>query len=413
VTLRIDELDRSVVPDVVRLIEDVSATLPLIRRSVEIGRPNHPTPAIIQALGEAFLDDTPGGRKSKLTRSPNWAPIVDSWNLELMGGAVRLSYLVFSVVLGRKGLRELFGGRDGYQMSACLRWLVLHGMKEHQLLPYLSRGFARQLRRSSMVIKGRRLSPLQACIIGERTEVLVHFLSEPAESFEAYFDDWLLSVGVRDHWLAWVLTATETMRLLQRDPSGAAIGALHPPASTATPTDLKFPDGALDLGAHRPDSGNDLPVGYRAFGPDYGTFLDLDDPIAAARAFNTGTIRPGLRSGLEIVTTRATIALPNASRSGILVILTLDIPDSIASEYWVRLRAWDHPWSPSFVSVLSAAAFKNQPVLIPLVRHGVVPQLEIAFSKPGMDPGAQPAFLHGYAVVKALHVWFMPDDSGG
>ena len=321
------------------------------------------------------------------------------------GGAVRLSYLLTALVLARPGLRALFLGPDGFDGSACLRWLVLHGVGEMDLWPYLSEGFVRGLRAPTLLVEGRRLSPLQAIVMAERPDVLAAFRREPdARQFAAFFADWLLGRGVADYGHAWLLTRRRGCPQPCHDPSGTWTGALPPEA--AGEDAAAFADGPVDPPSAASQARAAGRPRYRLYGPDYPCgFLDMAEPEAALSAVTAGECRPALRGGLDLLSPFIELRLPDGRDATALIRLDLGVPEPLRPLLSLRLRVRDGLDALRFERHLPAAALAAGPLVIPVVLHGLSPRLELAFALGGRPPAPGADIATTFAVLRNLCVW--------
>jgi hypothetical protein len=313
-----------------------------------------------------------------------------------------------ALVLGRPGLRAHFLGPGGFDWTGCLRWLVLHGVREAHLWPYLSEGFVRELRAPTLLIGGKRLSVLQAIAMAERPDVLEAFRAEPtASGFARFFTEWFLRRGTADYEHAWLMSGTEVDRKMRDDPSGAWTGAAPPEqAGDALPGHDSFPDrpfeppgpAALDRAAGR--------ALYRQFGPSYPcAFLDMADPDAALSAVVAGDARPGLRGGLDLVSPFIELRLPDTRQANVMLRLDLAVPERLRDELFVRVRVRDEFGPSGFSRRYSAHAASAQPLVIPLAPRQMALRLEISFALAGGGAESLRDFAATFATLRSLHVW--------
>ena len=403
--IHIDNIDHAPVSDLKRLVEDLSSTLPLFNDCLRNARPMHPTAAVLQELGEALVDTRPSSLPALTQKWPGLANIVDSWNISAMSDTVKLSYVLVAVILGRADLRTLFCVDNIVKVDQCLRWLILHGVREQSLLPFLSQSFIKQIRAPSYPLRGRSVSPLQACSLAERAELRDVFLSESEDVFQASFAKWLLGTSVQDYGLAWLLTQGEILASLKADPSGAQLGSPSDGQAELPPDGCTFPDTISSAEIANPSLRSRAREAYHSFGDAYPcSQLNLSDPARAARAFGIGEFRSAARGGLEILSPESCLILPNRTGGGILVSLNLLIPDILAEKLWIRLRGRAQPWMVSFERVMRAKALGGKPMLIPLAERATAPTLEIAFAIEGQtSPTVDYALT--YAVLREVFVW--------
>jgi hypothetical protein len=404
--LQVDSLEAK--PDIARLIEDLSATIPLYRAVARAGRVVHPSTALLQLLGEAFLDHGPLDQSQVVQRAGGFPTIVDTFLVSAFDGSVRLSYFLMALVLGRPGLRAHFLRHGAYDWTGCLRWLVLHGVREAHLWPYLSEGFVRELRAPSLLVEGKRLSVLQAIAMAERPDVLAAFRAETSPTrFARFFTDWFLRRGSADYEHAWLMSGSEVDRKMRQDPSGAWTGAAPPePEDGSLPDHDFFPNEPLD-----PPSPTALAraagrAQYRHFGPNYPcAYLDVSDPNAALTAVAGGDARAGLRGGLDLVSPYVELRLPDTRQSNVMLRLDLAVPERLRDELFVRIRVRDAFGPSGFSRRFSGHAISARPLVIPLVLRQMALRLEISFALAGRGAGSLRDLGFTFATLRSLHVW--------
>lgn len=400
-TLQIESLDRPQPADVARLIEDFASTLPLYADAARRDRPLAPSNAILQVLGEAFLDAAALGTPAAMRSYGGFDKLVDSWLVPTMAGTVQLSYVLQAAVLGRASLRDLFCVDGRYDLDACLRWLVLHGIRELRLQPFLSRQFVAALRAPTLLVRGQRISPLQSCIMAERPDTLEAFQASAPGPFQSFFARWFLDHAVGDYAHTWLMTDAQLRQSLQEQPSGERLGL---PMGHTPPDGLGFPDSNPDPKTPQTPSRTPARADFRSFGADYPcAYLDLTDQAAVERTTMSGQVRPGVQGGVELLSPVTALRLPSAANGAMLAHLELQVPN--AEGLWVRLRGWDHPWSNQFEHVLPATVLNAGMVTLPFTDHGPTPRLDIAFARPGATAPARPDYLPTYAVLRSLRVW--------
>jgi hypothetical protein len=300
-----------------------------------------------------------------------------------------------ALVLGRPDLRTHFHVRGRTNWDAALRWLILHGVRELELWPFFSGQFVNQLRAATVLMRGRRISPLMASVLAERPDVAALWRECAADRLAALFADWFIGNGVREYGLDWLLTGREVAQVI-------ALAAQLP--ATPAAEGLLFPDGpsappAAALLARSPT----LPH-YRSFGADYPcAFLDIEAPANAIRAISAGEVRPGLRGGLELLSRYTAIALPHARGAAMLVLLDFAGSAVAPRGTWVRLRIRDEQDAPCCERTLPAAALAEGRLTLRLLSTGLRLRLEIAFARPGVPPAADDPSTQ--AVLRSLCVW--------
>jgi hypothetical protein len=410
--LQIDTLEGQ--PDTARLIEDLSATLPLYRSGAAAGRVVQPSTAVLQMLGEGFLDQGPLGTAQVVQRAPGFPAIVDSFLAPVFGGSVRLSYFLMALVLGRPGLRNHFLHHGQFDWTGCLRWLVLHGVREMHLWPYLSDGFVCELRAPSLLVEGKHLSPLQAIVMAERPDVLAAFREQASpEQFAAFFSAWFLRRGAADYEHAWLMSAAEVRAKVRQDPGGAWTGAVAAEASADDAPLAErggFPDGPVDPSPPASLARAAARATYRHYGTHYPcAFLDLSDANAPLGAIVTGEARAGLRGGVELLSPFIEVRLPDTRRSTVLLRIEIAVPEPLRDDIAVRLRARNALGPVGFVRHFTGRALARGPVTIPLILHDLSERLEISFSIGGRAPAPGREVVTALAILRSLQVWQILD----
>ncbi len=406
--LQIDTLEGR--PDLARLIEDLSATLPLYRSVARSMRQVHPSTALLQVLGEGYLDRGPLELAQVVRRASGFAAIVDSFLVPVCGGTVRLSYFLMALILGRPDLREHFLHRGQFDWTGALRWLVLHGVHEMHLWPYLSAAFVQDLRTPSLLVAGKRISPLQSLVMAERGEVRQAFLA-PADpsSFGAFFGDWFLRKGVPGYAHSWLMSPDEVARKMRQDPTGAWTGAAAAAAANDEanqPDDVAFHDGPTEHPSAASLARAAGRVHYRTYASTYPcAFLDLIDPTSALNAVVTGEARTALRGGIEMLSPFVEVRLPDTRQATTMLRLELAVPDALQDRLSVRLRVRNAVGDVAFSRRVGGRAISAEPVVIPLILRDLSPRLELSFALDGRPPAAGRDVAITFAVLRSLHVW--------
>ena len=413
--LQIDTLDST--PDIGRLIEDLSATVPLYRAIAQTGRAAHPSTAQLQLLGEAYLDHGSPDLSLAVQRADGFPAIVDTFLVPVFAGSVRISYFLMALILGRPGLRQHFLHHGEFDWAGCLRWLVLHGVREMHLWPYLSRGFVREIRAPSLLVEGKRLSVLQSITMAERPDVLAKFRAEPSPAmFSRFFAEWFLRRGVTDYEQGWLMTDHEVALQMRQDPSGAWTGAAPPTDESGAnlPDDSVFPNEPVD-----PPSPASLAraagrARSRQFGPGYPcAFLDMSDPNAGLGAVVAGEARAGLRGGVDLISPFVEVRLPDTRQATVLLRIDLVVPEPLRDALFVRLRVRDAMGPLGAARRFSARALDGKPLIIPLVLRQMAARLEISFVLPGRPAGSARDLGLTLATLRSLHVWQVVADDDG
>jgi hypothetical protein len=323
---------------------------------------------------------------------------------------VRLSYFLMALVLGRPGLRAHFLQHGAYDWSGCLRWLVLHGVREMQLWPFLSESFVRELRAPSLLVEGKHLSPLQAIVMAERPDVLAAFRNQASpEDFAAFFTEWFLRRGVADYEHAWLMSTDEVAYKVRNDPGGGWTGTAATRAAEAeaqAPDPESFPNSVPDPPTPASLARANGRAQYRMYGRHYPcAFLDMSDPNTAISAVMTGEARPALRNGLELLSSFVELRLPDGRDSTAIIKLELAVPEPLRHEISVRLRVRDGLGPVRFERRLSAEAVSAGPLIIPVILRDLTPRLEIAFALGGRPPQGGRDIALTFAVLRSLQVW--------
>ena len=413
--LQIDSLDST--PDIGRLIEDLSATVPLYRSVARTGRSMHPSTALLQLLGEAYLDHGPHDLSQVVQRTDGFPAIVDTFLVPVFAGSVHISYFLMALILGRPGLRQHFLHHGEFDWTGCLRWLVLHGVREMHLWPYMSQDFVREIRAPSLLVEGKRLSVLQAVAMAERPDVLEKFRAEPSPAgFSRFFTEWFLQRGVPDYEQGWLMSGSEVAFQMRQDPSGAWTGAAPPLDETEAnlPDDSAFPNAPVEPPSPASLARATGRAQSRQFGPGYPcVFLDMSDPNAGLSAVVAGEARAGLRGGVDLISPFVEVRLPDTRQTTALMRVELVVPEPLREELFVRLRVRDAMGPLGFARRFSARVLGGKPLIIPLVLRQMAVHLEISFALAGRPAGSARDLGITFATLRSLHVWqVIADDDG-
>jgi hypothetical protein len=410
--LQIDTLEGR--PDVARLIEDLSATMPLYRSVAKTMRVVHPSTAMLQLLGEGYLDRSPLELSQTVRRAGGFPALVDSFVMPVCGGSVRLSYFLMAIVLGQPDLRIHYLDRGTFDWDGALRWLVLHGVREMHLWPYLSAGFVRDLRSPRLLADGKRLTPLQAMTMAEQPDVREAFRAEhsaqdSASPFRQFFDDWFMRQGVAGYAHAWMMSADEVVRKMRQDPTGAWTGAA---AAAAANDEDNQPDHAAFLDRPTdPPSAASLAratgrANYRMYGSQYPcAFLDISDERAALSAIVSGEARSAPGGGVEFLSPFIEVRLPDTRQPTAMLRLELAVPHALQDRLSVRLRVCDSVGTIGFSRRYSGRAIGAEPVVIPLLLRDLSPRLEVAFAFGGRPPATGRDAAIAFATLRSLQFW--------
>lgn len=390
--VRVDLLDQSAA-NPARLIEDLAATLPLLHESGSRNRPLHPSLATLEELGSAFLRQPHGLAFTGLCRLPGFKEVVDSWLYPVLFDTARLSYLLVGVIVGRPDLRGVFVREGQWDWPAAVRWLVLHGIRELKLLPYLSSRFVDELRAHSIFLADRLVSPLEYCVLGERPDVRYAFENEPAAAFHDYFDQWLITSGVKDYNLSWLLTEREHRRFQERH--NAFMGGVTDGRPIADWRErITFGPANEAAAPHRAQASRS---GYRSFGTDYPfLFLDLSDRDVIANAF-AGSVRPVGDSGVEIEPGHFAVQLAVSRYASMRIYLDLVVPETYREGLWIKFEIEDH-----LERVISAASLTGEMVTIPVTFWKPAMRLHLSFAR---DTDRSGGFSGSTALLRSFGVW--------
>jgi hypothetical protein len=180
-------------PDLRRLVEDLSATLPLFAERHAAGRSVLPSGALLAALGQAYLNA--GGQLAAFApaREPGFSALTEAWYWPTGVGDVYLSYFLAGVVLARRDVCERFRAADDPQAidwPRCLQWLLLHGASELQLAAFFHKGFVAALQADSVVQRGLPMTPLEFLVWQERPEWLAEAGGLSREALRAIVARW-------------------------------------------------------------------------------------------------------------------------------------------------------------------------------------------------------------------------------
>jgi hypothetical protein len=392
VPLRIDLLDRSP-PHTPRLIEDLAATVPLFRDRRKRGKPIHPSFATLRRLGTAYLNDEPRLVYAGVPQLPGFQEVVDAWEFPILFDSVHLSYFLMAVVLARPDLETLFTREGEWDWNAVLRWLLLHGIRELRLWPYLTEHFIEELRARSIPMQGHTVTPLEYCIISERPDLLAAFHTSPA-AFPDFFRNWLISTGVVDYQLYWLFSDVELRRSAERLPigfSGIAGERIAPPG---------------DVGFSKPAStgggGAKWPVPKYASLNDQHPYLylDLSQPTSSTGVIVAGVARPGLKQGLELASPCISLALPATKHAALVAMLDLSVPAVWRNSLWIKLEISDQ-----YLNVFPASACTGDLLTLPIKARKAGLKIDVSFALQGVANEDLDNFTIPYALLLSLGIW--------
>jgi hypothetical protein len=315
-----------------------------------------------------------------------------------------------ALILGRPDLRAHFQRGGQLDWTAALRWLVLHGVREMHLWPYLSGVFVQELRTKSLLVDDRRLSPLQAIVMAEQPEVRDVFRAPGSPiRFAQFFDEWFLRHGIAGYSHAWLMSTDEVVRKMRQDPTGAWTGAAA--AAAANNEDTQPDHTAFHDGPTEPPSPASLAratgrVHYRMFGNGYPcAFLDMVDGAAALSAIVAGEARAALRSGIELLSPFIEVRLPDTRHAAAMLRLEVSVPEALQDRLSVRLRVRDAVGQMGFTRRYAGRTIGAEPIVIPLMLRDLSPRLEISFAFGGRPPATGRETAIAFATLRSLQVW--------
>lgn len=326
------------VPNVDRLVEDLSATLPLYAEAAARHRPVHPTPAALGVLGARLISDDPEDVRAHRLRSQPWElkAIAAADLLRAMRGEVRLSYLLGAVACARRDLDGLFNPQGLWRWDAVLTWLVLHGIEEHRLWPFVSQDLVSQLLRPSLPAPGGRVSPLQSCVLQHDVRFRASCPQPGSAEFQKAFGIWMSEHGEPGHQLFWLRSrrhfAGQTSLL-----KGKTNGSPVPPTEVQWPSIARDDASPGTAGPHpRPET---CRPAFRTLGEEFPCLVL--DPLHASQADTSlwiGNVRLAQsRTGVEFLSRSVGLRFPTAWLPRSVVLLSLDIPEAARAGCWVRL----------------------------------------------------------------------------
>lgn len=223
-----------------RLIEDMAKTLAVFIETEEIARPLYPSNAALGELGRLFLA---GELSADIANDPDMRRIVQAWHYPVFSGAVRMSYFLMSIVIACRPCWET-GADAQLDLDQGVRWLLLEGVHQLRLWPFLAKALIRQLRTPAIHIGGTVVSPLEWCALFESRDRF------PRSQDSRRFTEWLLSVRSDGRSFFWA-HSMEELRAQLLTPSRLQIGCgdLAPSAFLRKPepdpqiiSDYVYPD---------------------------------------------------------------------------------------------------------------------------------------------------------------------------
>ena len=317
-------------PNVDRLVEDLCATLPLLDEQRRLARPIAPMLPALALLGRCWLSDDPDdAQATHLRRHPSLlGPIVAPGRIPALFDTVRLSYFLAAVALARQNTHRLLQAAS-WRWESVLAWLVLHGIAEHALWPFIPTALLDELLRPSIRLPGLLASPLQYCILLGAPDIPSAW-RRSALTFDAEFESWLEGRGTQAYDLFWLRSRRHLRRGLEqvrdrRSAGAAQVDASDHPVWPATPV--------LDR-----DTGRRAETSYQAFGQDF--------PCLTLQFAGAGGVGPSAWNGIvridpidgaaELFGRTVGVRLPKAWVPPSMLIVQLE-PKRAALGGWIRL----------------------------------------------------------------------------
>jgi hypothetical protein len=362
--------------DAPRLVEDLAATLPLFSDCVAHGRFISPSNATLRRMGEAYLDDS-----ASFARFSGFQKIVNAWNCHAVGGSVGLSYFLMSVILGRDDVRRFATVDDHLDWDAGLRWLVLHGINELKLWPYLRGDFVADLRRRSVRFGDGLISPVELFAIQERPMLLENTAGYTVASLRLKLAEWLLERGHQEYNLFWLLSERELLTANAKDTKPADRSTLQQyrsARSKAATNELK----------------------QSSFGPDYPCCtIDIGDASYPRQGVFSGDCRQNSRGALELLSQHTVIRCADRSPRASVVIMEMIVPELLRSNLRVKLKAG------GYESERPASDYSGQPVMFTSEAGLSAQPLEISFltDQAAHDSRSNIGLIFG--LIQSLRVW--------
>jgi hypothetical protein len=394
-------------PNIDRLIEDITATLTLFEDSATRRRPMHPSAAALEILGAAFTSNDPEDRRAAHLRSQPWVlqSIVGQGRLPLLSGRVHLNYILAAVAYARRDNYPYYTAGQGWNWTAVLQWLVLRGIHEHRLWPFLSGSFMSELLTKSVWAPGGLISPLQLCVLSERPPQSQDWPTAGIPEFDDIFNAWMRECGTGMFRLFWLRSRAELLETINATAHDDATGRCDVLSSHAARRQLQGePVWPSELPPAEPlERPTQTRLAYRSFGPDFPCLRlnCLDSSVIEEGAWR-GLVRihPG-RTHLELLGPCVGLQLPSLWLPSSVLLLDLEVNEQDRSVLWVRLLLDSH-----VVDRRPAAAYAGGPVKIFLAERppNPAPVLQLQFAAQASLPASVgPARV--YARLYGLQVW--------
>jgi hypothetical protein len=383
-------------PDSHRLIEDIAATVPLYNEIGRHGKPIDPTAAMLAVAGGWYLADGARIENSKILDHSGFGATMDAWNFPVDRTKVKLSYFLAGVVLARKDVCQRFTHDGELDWVACLQWLVLHGIFELQLWPFLSSDFVVSLRTDSVRLHGQKITPLELCVIRERPELLRPFGGSPNEEFRAWFPEWLIGPGLQDYHLFWALTRGDFRQRAGAPPGAVPVAMARPTSRFAIRRDGGLASPVIDQ-ARLEGRFVQLRTNYPC------SFFDFSDKNEVEPIGSSIAARHAPQGGVDIVGPVLTLQFPAGQHSAnAFLILQLAFPPTMDPNLIVTISVegaseWEWP----------AITLVRETIIVPVppAFRRRDPSLRIVFRGTGIPMQGISGPVSYYGSLRNIRIW--------
>jgi hypothetical protein len=399
----------SALPNLDRLIEDLTATLPLLDDRAVRRRPIHPSAATLAILGASYISYDPLDARAARLRSHPWElqQIVEASRLPVLSGRVRLSYFLAAIAYARDDLREQFTDAGQWNWVAVLEWLVLHGIEQYRLWPFIPRQLINELHAKSVHAPGGIISPLQLCVVRALPDVRRNWPNAGAAGFDRIFRFWLRERGIDRFRLFWLCDrALLRDHFIARPPEG---GSSNPPVSYdvrpagegATPhSGVNWP--APIVAPPEVPGRRRQRTAYLSFGDNFQCVsVGCLDPSLIEDGSWHGFVRVAQdRTCVEVLGAAVALQLPAVWLPPCVLLLHLDVPAELRSRMLIRVLL-----DGTVIDTRSANGYAQGVVKIMLADRPVevAPVLQIQFAQVPGEASFEPVGI--YARLRSIQFW--------
>ena len=393
-------------PNVSRLIEDMVATLPLLEDQAGKLRPMHPSARALEILGSAFLGLDENDVHGAHWRESPWelGPLVQRGQIPLLSGRVQLNYVLAALALASKDSFAATGPDGRWDWMAALSWIVLHGIDQHRLWPFLSENFILQMLAKSVWAPDGLISPLQLCVLLECPELRRIWPPAGSPEFGDAFEAWMREEGTKRFSLFWLRNRNQLVDPLRsRRGIGRHADVFSPaanPDGMSTPIARTGARGRGDFGQAQRAS-----LEYATFGQEFPCLtLNCCSPTAVAGGAWRGLVRPSIEEGgIELLEQSIWLSLPALWLPPGVLLLDMEVEPAARQHLNVRVTLDDSLENLRLARDYSGSVAK---IILPDRPKSPSPTLGIHFSTgPGQHAGEGP--LRVLARVLGLRFWQM------